>query len=158
METTFQSVLKSLIEAVEGDNGSLFLDGGLVHATIDPLDLGTAYVQACEALGRTPKLMPAQDEPVTSPALPTAPDSYRVAYAYSPRENVGSTGKYHLITTEQISRHPLFRRPGDALCKPARKFWGLDGGRTAEDFERHGCARCREIRDRLKRSTPCPAL
>ncbi len=101
-----------------------------------------------------PPPAPPEPEPATPPAYPTTPDGYRVAYAYSRRENVGSTGKYHLITTEHIERHPLFRRPGDALCKPARKFWGLDDGRTAEDFERHVCARFREIRDRLKRSTP----
>ena len=113
-----------------------------------------AIIEACGGLGSEevpPVALPAVPTP---PAHPTTPDGYRVAYAYSPRENVGSTGKYHLIATERIAHGPLVREPGDALCKPARKFWGLDGRRTAEDFERHGCARCREIRDRLKRSTP----
>jgi hypothetical protein len=60
MDTAFAAVLEALIEAVEGDNGSLFLYSGLVHATVDPLDLGTAYVQACEALGRAPRLAPVE--------------------------------------------------------------------------------------------------
>lgn len=54
------AILGAFVEAVETD-GRLFLDAGLVHAEIPPLDAGTAYIHACEALGRTPKLLPVQE-------------------------------------------------------------------------------------------------
>lgn len=110
-----------------------------------------AIVSACNGTGseQAPPTSHAAEHAPSPPAQLTTSDGYQIAYAYSPRENVGSTGKYHLITTERIEHGRLVREPGDALCKPTRKFWGLDGGRTAEDFERYGCVRCREIRDRL---------
>ena len=87
--------------------------------------------------------------PAVRPPEPLTSDGYRVAYAYSPRENVGSGGRCHLITPIAISAGRLQREAGDPLCKPARKFWGLDSGRTEADFNQYGCARCGEIRKRI---------
>jgi hypothetical protein len=106
-----------------------------------------------EALGvdfDAPRPAPPEPVPAAPVVQPTTPEGYTVAYAYSPRENVGSTGKVHLITAVPIQTGRLKREAGDALCKPYRQFWGLDGGRTPEDFETYGCKRCREIRDSLK--------
>lgn len=55
------AILEAYIEAVESDHGGLFLYSGLVHAEVPPLDIGLAYIHACEALGRTPKLVPVQE-------------------------------------------------------------------------------------------------
>lgn len=53
---------------------------------------------------------------------------YAVAYAYNPKEGGSSNGKYHLIVTaaEGLTLIRVQRQKGDALCKPAAKFWGLD--------------------------------
>lgn len=55
----------------------------------------------------------------------------KTAYAYSPREG-GREGffapgadHYQLLSPVTVGR--LKRVAGDALCKPAKKFWGLDG-------------------------------
>ena len=56
-------VLEDLIYTVEHEEcqGRLYNDDeGFVCAEIPPLDAGTAYIHACEALGRTPKLLPVQ--------------------------------------------------------------------------------------------------
>lgn len=74
---------------------------------------------------------------------------FDVAYAYSPRESTQSGGKVHLVCRAPLRVGRIVREAGDALCKPRRQFWGLDGGRTMEDFERYGCARCKTIRAKL---------
>ena len=70
-----------------------------------------------------------------------------ISYAYSPRENVGSGGKYHVELAEPFCFGRIKREAGDTLCAPARsrRFDNLDGGRSADDFKRWGCKRCREI-------------
>lgn len=76
------------------------------------------------------------------------PFAHSTAYAYSPHENVGSGGTSHIIVDEPLQAGRLIRKPGDALCKPAARFWGLDmrPGRPAE------CLRCLEIAERLTNS------
>lgn len=69
---------------------------------------------------------------------------YHVAYAYSPRENVGSNGSTHIITERAFSEGRMVREAGDALCKPSGKFWGL---RETERAAR--CRRCLSIAERL---------
>lgn len=64
-----------------------------------------------------------------------------VAYAYSPRENSGSGGKYHLVAKVVLSAGRLQRQPGTPLC--GKRFWGLDGGgRTFERFLSYPCPKC----------------
>ena len=70
------------------------------------------------------------------------------AYAYSPRENDGSSGKYHVVTQVPLEAGRLRRAAGDALCKPARKFWGLDA-RSFERFQTYPCKRCKALAERL---------
>lgn len=56
------------------------------------------------------------------------------AYAYSPRENTGSRGGYHLITTQHLHIGRFHRQPGDALCKSRSKFWGKDKAVEPKNF------------------------
>lgn len=53
----------------------------------------------------------------------------KVAYAYSPKEGATdgffSPGKDHFQLSGSLVKGRLRRNRGDALCKPAEKFWGL---------------------------------
>lgn len=70
-------------------------------------------------------------------------DSIACAYAYSPRENTGSHGKYHLVTLLPLERGRLRRAANSPLC--GKRFWGLDrGGRTFEQFLSYPCPKCLE--------------
>ncbi|WP_045861824.1 hypothetical protein [Teredinibacter purpureus] len=55
----------------------------------------------------------------------------KVAYAYSPKEGASdgffSPGKSHFQLHSQLTKGRLKRDARDALCKPANKFWGLEG-------------------------------
>jgi hypothetical protein len=70
-----------------------------------------------------------------------------VAYAYSPRENVGSRGGDHIVCREAIEIDRLKRPKGNTLCQPpSKRFWGLD--------ERSGypsCLDCLTIAERIVR-------
>jgi len=68
-----------------------------------------------------------------------------VAHAYTPRETGSYGGRDHLVTEVPIHSGRLVRHPGDALCKPARRFWGLH--RTGEGSP-VTCKRCLEIAQR----------
>lgn len=74
-----------------------------------------------------------------------------VGYAYSPRQTATPIGAYHLVTLERLEAGRITRDAGDALCKPARRFWGLE---RHPSFEKNGadCKRCREIAARLNLS------
>ena len=74
-------------------------------------------------------------------ALPFSAD---VAYAYSPRENTGSRGGYHIVVQEAFKVGRIARQQGETLCK--KKFWGLDGGRDGHEVS---CRRCLELARRL---------
>lgn len=80
---------------------------------------GLGYDRAV-ALGQEYRVLAGQ----VQTALPFAVST---AYAYSPRENVGSLGGLHIVVRVPVHAGRLHREPGDALCKPAAKFWGLDG-------------------------------
>lgn len=74
------------------------------------------------------------------------PFKTHVAYAYSPRENVGSNGADHIVVEEDISQGRLRRQSGDALCRSRKSFWGL----TAQGDGRPAtCLKCLEIVERL---------
>jgi hypothetical protein len=61
--------------------------------------------------------------------------------AYNPSDRGNSAGGNHLVVSEAFVGGRLRREAGDALCKPARKFWGL-----YEHAERKPtCKRCLEI-------------
>lgn len=68
-----------------------------------------------------------------------------VEHAYSPRENTGSHGGDHLIATADVRVGRLIRHRHDPLCKPRKKFWGLNPG----GFDRPTCVKCIEIAERL---------
>lgn len=59
-----------------------------------------------------------------SQQLPTA----HVEYAYNPRQGARTRGGYHLILDQPLTAGRLTRETGDALCKPADQFWGLEPG------------------------------
>lgn len=54
------------------------------------------------------------------------------AYAYNPHEHATSNGGMHIVTREDFKIRRLKRERGDALCKRARDFWGLDGREPGE--------------------------
>lgn len=75
--------------------------------------------------------------------VPCAPPM-AIAYAYSPRENVGSTGGNHAQLLEPLVAGRLKREKHDTLCKPYRKFWGLHTV-TTDPSRKVTCKRCRAL-------------
>ena len=69
-----------------------------------------------------------------------------LAYAYNPNEGASSRGGTHLIVATPLRQGRTVREPGDALCQPARKFWGLS---CAGDGGQSDCKRCLEIAERI---------
>jgi hypothetical protein len=67
-----------------------------------------------------------------------------VAYAYSRREGANSLGNYHLVLDQPLSSGRLHRNTHDALCKPARRFWGLEPRSEASA----NCPSCLRLADR----------
>lgn len=65
---------------------------------------------------------------------------HNISYAYSPRENVGSNGKNHIVLEQDYSKGRLKRISGDPLCKPARRFWGLES--IDNKNTEHLCQQC----------------
>lgn len=49
-----------------------------------------------------------------------------VGYAYSPRQGGRSTSSNHAVLDQPLKAGRLTRDQGDALCRPRRKFWGLE--------------------------------
>lgn len=73
-----------------------------------------------------------------------------IASAYAGASTTGSyTGGLHLIVTADLLRGRLSRSAGDALCKPAKKFWGLEPD-PERDLSDVTCKRCSEISARLQ--------
>lgn len=82
-------------------------------------------------------------------ALPFETD---VAYAYLGRMQRGSNdhqGGLHITTKAPFTVGRLVRKPGDALCKPAARFWGLDGGRAGLAYAH--CVTCADKVEQLIR-------
>lgn len=71
----------------------------------------------------------------------------KTAYAYSPREGARdgffSPGKDHFQLLSPVAEGRFKRESGDALCKPAVKFWGLQG------FNDDSPVTCRQCLDRM---------
>ncbi|GAA2457250.1 hypothetical protein [Streptomyces macrosporus] len=51
-----------------------------------------------------------------------------VRYAFNPRQGASSNGGYHIVLDQPLSAGRLSREAGDALCKRAAAFWGLERG------------------------------
>ncbi|MFS1429222.1 hypothetical protein LMH73_019250 [Vibrio splendidus] len=50
---------------------------------------------------------------------------YHLEYAYSPNENTGSKGKYHVVVDEALIAGRYSRKVGEPLCKTKNSFSGL---------------------------------
>ena len=57
--------------------------------------------------------------------LDQLPFRWYVAHAYTPRETASHGGADHVIVDEEVRIGRVVRQPGDALSRPAKKFWGL---------------------------------
>lgn len=68
------------------------------------------------------------------------------AHAYTPNEVGHYGGGYHLMLMQPFVSGQLRRAAGDALCKPARKFWGLHEISTLCQIP--DCKRCLELAHR----------
>lgn len=68
----------------------------------------------------------------------------RPAYAYSPRQTAWSYANYHAVLDQPLDAGRLHRKAGDALCKPAQRFWGLERITTSPV----DCPRCIELAER----------
>ena len=66
-------------------------------------------------------------------------------YAFNPRQGAMSNGSYHAILDQPLHVGRLRREAGDPLCKPARKFWGLNPGNRKGGVN---CARCLSLMQR----------
>lgn len=64
-----------------------------------------------------------------------------VEYAFSRREGPNSLGRYHLVLDQPLTAGRLHRETKDALCKPGRKFWGLEARPRSEP----DCPRCLQL-------------
>lgn len=72
-----------------------------------------------------------------------------LALAYAGHATTGNySGGAHLIVTSDMTRGRLVRQAGDALCKPAARFWGLEP-EPERSLKTVSCKRCKEIAERL---------
>lgn len=74
-----------------------------------------------------------------------------IGYAYSPRQGARSTSSNHAVLDQPLKTGRLTREPGDALCRPRRKFWGLEDALHEQSVT---CPRCRDLADRYGVSLP----
>jgi len=64
--------------------------------------------------------------------LAKLPFRWHVAHAYTPRETATHGGADHIVVDDEVRIGRLVRHPGDALSRPARKFWGLSAVSAVE--------------------------
>lgn len=76
-------------------------------------------------------------------------DRWAVARAHHGFGHGFSTSGEHLVVLHPLVAGRLVRQAGDALCKPAAKFWNLDIAEVHTARENVTCRRCREIAGRL---------
>ena len=57
--------------------------------------------------------------------LAQLPFRWHVAHAYTAQETATYGGADHVVVDDRVHVGRLKREPGDALSRPAKKFWGL---------------------------------
>lgn len=76
----------------------------------------------------------------------------RIVHAYNPRNGLngdGRVGSEHYAVINALDVGRLHRRPGDPLCRPARKFSDLWPWDSHNSYPPTICRRCQMIADRL---------
>jgi hypothetical protein len=87
-----------------------------------------------------------EPEPAAVPSKTTVEQPLLVVKtAHHPGDIGNAAGADHYAVTRPLDVGRLHRRAGDALCKPAAKFWGLYDA----DERAANCKRCRTIAERL---------
>ena len=81
------------------------------------------------------------------------PDAtYALRHAFTSRCTGNYSGRDHVIIASGRLTGRRKREPGDALCKPTAKFWGLERGSDLAEPElrrRNMCSTCLEVATRL---------
>ncbi|QVJ00392.1 hypothetical protein KGD82_16665 [Nocardiopsis eucommiae] len=62
-----------------------------------------------------------------------------VGYAYQLRQSDRSISRDHAVLEQPLTVGRLVRKRGDALCRPRRKFWGLE---SVNDQRNITCPTC----------------
>lgn len=77
--------------------------------------------------------------------------TFALRHAYTGRCTGNYSGGDHIVVaTGELASGRLRRKAGDALCKPASKFWGLYPGHDHGDRQRDStCKSCLAKADRL---------
>lgn len=70
----------------------------------------------------------------------TKPTIY-AGYAYSPRQGALTVARDHTVLSGWFRLGQLQRKAGDALCKPRKRFWGLEDTRDGREAT---CPTCLE--------------
>lgn len=84
----------------------------------------------------------------------TDPIILNVHGAYHPRDAGNAHGAEHLVVAADFHRGRLRREVGDALCKPRRKFWGLN----PHPERKPTCKRCLDLAARHGLTLPTPKV
>jgi len=63
-----------------------------------------------------------------------------VGYAYQLRQSDRSIARDHAVLDQALTAGRLTRDQGDALCRPRRKFWGLESVTGERTVTCPGCA------------------
>jgi hypothetical protein len=74
---------------------------------------------------------------------------FALRHAYTSRDTALLSGSDHIVVASGALHGRLKRGPGDALCKPARKFTYLARGDDYEDQHTNLCASCTARAKRL---------
>ena len=61
------------------------------------------------------------------------------AHAYTPNEAPIYGGGCHAVAIEELHLGRLHRKPGDVLCRPSRRFWGLHDTDKGREVTCKGC-------------------
>jgi hypothetical protein len=95
----------------------------------------------------------AASEPQPTPAAPPEPEpdadtaaaalTAHPEYAYTRRQGAWSFAHTHAVLDQDLSTARFKRTQGDALCRPARSFWGLEPAQRPVS-----CPRCVELAGR----------
>jgi hypothetical protein len=98
------------------------------------------------ALGHDPDAPrePLQEEAPAPPAANVRRPLLVVKAAHHPGDAGRAAGADHYTVTRPLDVGRLHRRPGDALCRPAAKFWGLYDAPE----RKANCVRCIAIAER----------